>query len=226
MGSARRRPQTSPRHCQVDFAATGLRTLEPPLLPHVSHHPDPARRPRTHALECLLLRGLEGRARDHRVVPSERFEDPRIVHTLDDVNLHQTDITWEGLRTAGQSYNSFEKAFSTNVRFNLIHRPGSDFFIVFTENRGDDRRVWSLSDRGMVMKITYLARIVGAAGPPIARGTSQPLYRLSEVMRTSPNPASEDVDFFDISGIPRRYTFYPTPPTLLDFLLRCLLNGP
>ena len=26
-------------------------------------------------------------------------------------------------------------------------------------------------------------------------GQSQPLYRLSEVMRTSPSPASEDVDF-------------------------------
>lgn len=56
-------------------------------------------------------------------------------------------------------YNSFEKAFSTNVRFNFIHRPGSDFFIVFTENRGDERGVWNLSDRGMVMKITYLARM-------------------------------------------------------------------
>ena len=33
-------------------------------------------------------------------------------------------------------YNSLEKAFSTNVRFNFIHRPGSDFFVVFTENRG------------------------------------------------------------------------------------------
>jgi hypothetical protein len=56
-------------------------------------------------------------------------------------------------------YNSLEKAVSTNVRFNFIHRPGSDFFIVFTENRGDDQRVWNLSDRGMVMKITYLARM-------------------------------------------------------------------
>ena len=56
-------------------------------------------------------------------------------------------------------YNSLEKAFSTNVRFNFIHRPGSDFFVVFTENRGDDRRVWNLSDRGTVMKITYLARM-------------------------------------------------------------------
>ena len=56
-------------------------------------------------------------------------------------------------------YNSLDQAFSTNVRFNYIHRPGSDFFIVFTENRGDDDRVWNLSDRGLVMKITYLARM-------------------------------------------------------------------
>ena len=56
-------------------------------------------------------------------------------------------------------YTSLEKACSTNVRFTFIHRPGSDFFVVFTENRGDDRRVWNLSDRGMVMKITYLARM-------------------------------------------------------------------
>jgi len=56
-------------------------------------------------------------------------------------------------------YNSLDQAFSTNVRLNYIHRPGSDFFIVFTENRGDDDRVWNLSDRGLVMKITYLSRM-------------------------------------------------------------------
>lgn len=56
-------------------------------------------------------------------------------------------------------YNSLEEAVSANVRFNFIHRPGSDLFIVFTENRGDDRRLWNLSDRGIVMKLTYLARM-------------------------------------------------------------------
>ena len=56
-------------------------------------------------------------------------------------------------------YNSLDRVFSTNVRFNYIHRPGSDFFIVFTENRGDDDRVWTLSDRGLAMKITYLVRM-------------------------------------------------------------------
>jgi hypothetical protein len=56
-------------------------------------------------------------------------------------------------------YNSLDRDFSTNVRFNFVHRPGSDFFIVFTENRGDGDRVWNLSDRGLVMKVTYLARL-------------------------------------------------------------------
>jgi hypothetical protein len=56
-------------------------------------------------------------------------------------------------------YNSFERDFSTNVRLNYIHRPGSDLFLVFTERRGDDRRLWNLQDRGVVMKITYLARM-------------------------------------------------------------------
>ena len=56
-------------------------------------------------------------------------------------------------------YNSLDRDFSTNVRLNFIHRPGSDLFIVFTENRGDERRVWNLQNRGVVMKITYLARL-------------------------------------------------------------------
>jgi hypothetical protein len=56
-------------------------------------------------------------------------------------------------------YNSLDDAFSTNVRLNFIHRPGSDLFIVFTENRGDERPLWNVMDRGLVMKITYLARL-------------------------------------------------------------------
>ncbi len=56
-------------------------------------------------------------------------------------------------------YNSLDREFSTNVRFNFVHRPGSDLFLVFTENRGDDIGRWRLQDRGLVMKITYLARL-------------------------------------------------------------------
>jgi len=56
-------------------------------------------------------------------------------------------------------YNSLDGDFTANVRLNFIHRPGSDLFLVFTENRGDDQRLWNVQDRGFVMKITYLARL-------------------------------------------------------------------
>ena len=56
-------------------------------------------------------------------------------------------------------YNSLDDDFSTNVRFQFIHRPGSDLFVVFTEDRGVDDRLWDVSDRGLVMKLTYLLRM-------------------------------------------------------------------
>ena len=56
-------------------------------------------------------------------------------------------------------YNSLDDEVSANLRLNLIHRPGSDLFIVFTEQRGVDHRLWDVSDRGLVMKLTYLARL-------------------------------------------------------------------
>jgi len=55
-------------------------------------------------------------------------------------------------------YNSLDRQLSTNVRLNFIHRPGSDLFLVFTENRGNDERLWNLADRGVVMKATWLVR--------------------------------------------------------------------
>jgi len=56
-------------------------------------------------------------------------------------------------------YNSLDRALATNVRFNYIHRPGSDLFIVFTEGRGGDVGAWNLDARGLVMKVTYLRRL-------------------------------------------------------------------
>ena len=38
------------------------------------------------------------------------------------------------------------------------HRPGSDLYLVLTENRGVDDDLWELQDRGMVAKLTYLVR--------------------------------------------------------------------
>jgi hypothetical protein len=56
-------------------------------------------------------------------------------------------------------YNSLDNSLSANIRFNWIHRPGSDVFIVINEERGSDQSLWDLADRGAVIKLTYLARI-------------------------------------------------------------------
>ncbi len=55
-------------------------------------------------------------------------------------------------------HNSLDEVFSANFRLNFIHRPGSDLFLVLTEERGEDGDLWRLSDRGMVVKLTYLRR--------------------------------------------------------------------
>ena len=55
-------------------------------------------------------------------------------------------------------YNSLDELFSANFRLNFIHHPGSDLFLVLTEERGEGGDLWRLSDRGMVVKLTYLKR--------------------------------------------------------------------
>jgi hypothetical protein len=56
-------------------------------------------------------------------------------------------------------YNSLDNTFSGNLRLNFIHRPGSDLFVVLTERRGVEDKLWDLSNRGLVVKLTYLARL-------------------------------------------------------------------
>jgi len=56
-------------------------------------------------------------------------------------------------------YNSLDRGISTNVRVNFIHRPGSDFFFVFNEERGSATSAWDFANRGAVVKLTYLARL-------------------------------------------------------------------
>jgi hypothetical protein len=56
-------------------------------------------------------------------------------------------------------YNSLDNEISANVRLNFIHRPGSDLFVVFNEQRGSKAGVWDFDNRTAVVKITYLARI-------------------------------------------------------------------
>jgi hypothetical protein len=50
-------------------------------------------------------------------------------------------------------YNSDTDQLSSNLRFNLIHRPLSDIFVVFNERR-DERT--DRTDRAVVIKMTYM----------------------------------------------------------------------
>ena len=56
-------------------------------------------------------------------------------------------------------YNSLAKSVSANVRLNIIHRPGSDIFVVLNEERGSDVSTWDPRNRAMRLKVTYLARL-------------------------------------------------------------------
>ncbi len=56
-------------------------------------------------------------------------------------------------------YNSLDNEISANIRLNYIHRPGSDLFLVFTEERGSDLSIRDFRNRGLVAKITYLSRL-------------------------------------------------------------------
>ena len=51
-------------------------------------------------------------------------------------------------------YNAARNEFSTNIRFNIIHHPLSDIFVVFNERR--DTRNGDVLDRGLVFKFTNL----------------------------------------------------------------------
>ncbi len=88
---------------------------------------------------------------------------------VSDIRLHEPDAafttTLVNLRS-GYSFNTHMfldsllqyrtdiKQFSANVRFNLIHRPLSDFFIVYNESQyGDSART---AGRGVVVKYTQM----------------------------------------------------------------------
>ena len=51
-------------------------------------------------------------------------------------------------------YNTDTKQLSSNVRFNIIHRPLSDVFLVYNERR--DERTGTRIDRAIVAKLTYM----------------------------------------------------------------------
>jgi hypothetical protein len=51
-------------------------------------------------------------------------------------------------------YNTDSGQWSSNLRFNIIHRPLSDFFLVYNERR--DERTGDLVNRAVIAKMTYL----------------------------------------------------------------------
>jgi hypothetical protein len=51
-------------------------------------------------------------------------------------------------------YNTDSREWNSNVRFNLIHHPLSDFFLVYNERRNS--LTYDLMDRALIAKITYL----------------------------------------------------------------------
>jgi hypothetical protein len=57
-------------------------------------------------------------------------------------------------------YNRVEKELLTNVRFNLIHAPLSDIFVVFSERRRTLLTVGEAAviDRGLTLKVTRLVQ--------------------------------------------------------------------
>ncbi len=51
-------------------------------------------------------------------------------------------------------YNTDARQWSSNIRFNIIHRPLSDFFLVYNEQR--DSVSYSLVDRAVIAKFTQM----------------------------------------------------------------------
>ncbi len=51
-------------------------------------------------------------------------------------------------------YNSDNRQWTSNLRFNIIHRPLSDFFLVYNERR--DEQTGNMLSRAIIAKMTYL----------------------------------------------------------------------
>jgi hypothetical protein len=55
-------------------------------------------------------------------------------------------------------YNSLDRRLVANVRLRFIHRPGSDLYVVFNEERGEPGDPRALLSRGFALKGTWLVR--------------------------------------------------------------------
>jgi hypothetical protein len=55
-------------------------------------------------------------------------------------------------------YNSLDQKWITNLRLRFIHRPGSDLYVVFNDEQGEEGRPGYLVNRGFAVKGTWLVR--------------------------------------------------------------------
>jgi hypothetical protein len=55
-------------------------------------------------------------------------------------------------------YNSLEQRWITNLRLRFIHRPGSDLYVVFNDEQGEESHPGRLMYRGFAVKGTWLVR--------------------------------------------------------------------
>src|SRR5882672_1451303 len=98
--------------------------------------------------------------------PNEKF-NASLTMQLNDISL-PTASYLSTLATSRLNYNFNTKVFvnallqyntdshqlSSNIRFNIIHRPLSDFFFVYNEHR--DEHTGLLQDRSLIAKMTYM----------------------------------------------------------------------
>jgi hypothetical protein len=98
--------------------------------------------------------------------PNEKL-NASLVMQLNDISLPELSYL-STLSTARVNYNFNTKVFvnallqystdshqiSSNIRFNIIHRPLSDFFFVYNEHR--DEHTGLLQDRSLIAKMTYM----------------------------------------------------------------------
>jgi hypothetical protein len=64
------------------------------------------------------------------------------------------NVNTKTLFNALVQYNSDTRQWTSNLRFNVIHRPLSDIFIVYNERR--DERTGQMLSRAVIAKVTYL----------------------------------------------------------------------
>jgi len=55
-------------------------------------------------------------------------------------------------------YDSLERKLVGNFRLHFIHRPGSDLYLVYNEERGEPSDPQALLSRGAAVKLSYLIR--------------------------------------------------------------------